>query len=89
MLEGCENLATVGLVVGVMERHLEVADELLDPYFTEPQIWRYEFARAVGEQSMMAANSEGIVAPERRNWSLRDAAMLTAFMASDERARCP
>ena len=35
---------------------------------------------------MIAASSEGIEAPERRNWSLRDAAMLAAFMASDERA---
>ena len=86
LLDGCENLAMVGLVVGVLERHLEVADELLDPYFTEPKIWSYEFTRVVSEQSMIAASSEGIEAPERRNWSLRDAAMLAAFMASDERA---
>ena len=86
MLEGCENLAMVGLVVGILERHLEVADELLDPYFTELPIWRYEFTRSVGEQSMMAASSEGIEAPERRNWSLRDAALLTALRSTDERA---
>ena len=86
MLDGCENLAMVGLVVGILERHLEIADDLLDPYFTESQIWSYEFTRVVGEQSMVAASSEGIVAPERRKWSLRDAAMLAAFMASDERA---
>ena len=86
LLDGCENLAMVGLVVGVLERHLEIADELLDPYFSEPQIWSYEFTRVVSEQSMIAASSEGIEAPERRNWSLRDGAMFAAFMASDERA---
>ena len=86
MLDGCENLAMVGLVVGILERHLEIADELLDPYFDEPQIWSYEFTRLVSEQTMMAASSEGIEAPERRNWSLRDAAMFTALRATDERA---
>ena len=87
LLEGCENLAMVGLVVGILERHLEVADELLDPYFTEPQVWSYEFTRLVSEQSwLLAASSEGIERPERRKWSLRDAAMFTVLKASDERA---
>ena len=86
LLDGCENLAMVGLIVGLLVRHLEVADEGLDPYFTEPAIWSYEFRRIVDEQSMLAASSEGIEAPERRNWSLRDAAMFTALRATDERA---
>ena len=86
LLEGCENLAMVGLVVGILERHLEVADELLDRYFTEPQIWSCEFTRLVSEQGMLAASSEGIEAPKRRNWSLRDAAMFAVLKASDERA---
>ena len=86
LLDGCENLAMVGLIVGLLVRHLEVADEELDPYFTEPAIWSCEFRRLVDEQSMLAASSEGIEAPERRNWSLRDAAMFTALRATDERA---
>ncbi len=85
MLNGCENLAMVGLVVGMLERHLEAADELLDPYFVESQIWSFEFTRVVGEQSMLAASSEGITAPERRVWSLRDAALFTVLRATDER----
>ena len=86
LLDGCKNLAMVGLVVGILVRHIEVADKSLDPYFSEPPIWSYEFRRVVNEQTMLAANSEGIEAPERRKWSLRDAAMLAAFRATDERA---
>ena len=32
LLSGCENLAMVGLVVGILVRHLENADRLLDPF---------------------------------------------------------
>ena len=86
LLAECENLAMVALIVGILVRHMELADNLLDPYFTEPLIWRYEFRRIVGEHSMLAASSEGIEALERRNWSLREAAIFTAFRATDERA---
>ena len=85
LLAECENLAMVALIVGLLVRHMEVADNLLDPYFTEPLIWYYEFSRIVGEHGMLAASSEEIVAPERREWSLRDAAMCTALRATDER----
>ena len=86
LLAECENLAMVSLIVGMLVRHMEVADNLLDPYFTEPLVWHYEFSRVVGEHGMLAASSDGIVAPERRKWSLREAAILTAFRATDERA---
>ena len=86
LLNGCENLAMVGLVVGLLVRHLEGADNLLDSYFIEPLIWSYEFRRVMNELSGFAASSEGIEAPDRRKWSLRDAAMFTALGATDERA---
>ena len=86
LLDGCENLAMVGLVVGILVRHLDVADTLLDSYLIEPLIWRYEFRRVVGEHSMLAASLEGIKAPERREWSLREACMVMALRATDERA---
>ena len=86
LLNGCENLAMVGLVVGILVRHLEVSGKLLDPYFSEPLIWRFEFTRVANEHSGLAASSEGIEEPERRNWSLRDAAMFMALRAKDERA---
>ena len=86
LLEGCENLAMVGLVVGILVRHLEAADDLLDPYLTEPLVWSHEFRRVWNEQSALAADSEGIEAPERRKWSLREVAMFMALRAENERA---
>ena len=86
MLDGCESLAMVSLVVGLLVRHLEDADHLLDAYLTEPLIWGHEFARVVSETGGFAADSEGLLAPERRNWSLRDAAMFMVMGANDERA---
>ncbi len=86
LLDGCENLAMVGLVVGLLVRHLEAADNLLDPFLTDPFIWRCEFSRVASEHSGLAASSEGIVAPQRRNWSLREVAMSMVVGANDERA---
>ena len=75
LLDGCESLAMVGLVVGLLVRHLEAADRLLDPYLAEPRAWHHEFGRVVNESSGLAASSDGVVQAERRDWSLREAAM--------------
>ena len=86
LLEGCENLAMVGLTAGMLVRHLEVVGNLLDPYFADPLIWRLEFRRVGKELSTMSASSEGIEAPDRRNWSLREAATMMTARANTERA---
>ncbi len=86
LLNDCENLAMVGLVVGILVRHLESAGDSLDPYFAEPLIWRLEFMRVVQEGSMIAADSEGVAAPERREWNLGDASILMVSRADSERA---
>ena len=86
LLNGCENLAMPGLVAGILVRHLEIVGDLLDPYFASPIAWHLEFQRVVKESSLLAANSEDIVASERRKWSLREAATVLAARASDERA---
>lgn len=85
LLDGCENLAMVGLVVGILVRHLERSERLLDPYLAEPLIWQLEFARMPGELGGLKADSEGIVAPERRNWSFREAAMFMVMKADGKR----
>ena len=85
LLEGCESIAMISLVVGLIIRHLEAAANLLDPYLTEPQIWEFEFARVGNEASGLVASSEGIKNPERRKWSLREAAMLMVARADGER----
>jgi hypothetical protein len=86
LLNGCENLAMVGLVVGILVRHLESADGLIDRYLSEPVIWHLEFSRAVQESSGPAAASDGIIAQERRQWSLREAAMSLVLRADPARA---
>ena len=86
LLDGCESLAMLGLVVGLLVRHLENADHLLYSYLVEPLIWRFEFARVVAEHQGYAADSEGLVAPERRKWSLREAAALMVMKSNKERA---
>ena len=86
LLDECENLAMVGLIVGILVRHLEIAKNQLDPYLTEPRIWTYEFSRVVQESSMFAASSEGIEEPQRRSWSLRETAMFMVLKADDDRA---
>jgi hypothetical protein len=86
LLDGCENLAMVSLVVGLLVRHLEDADRLLDPYLAEPMVWHQEFGRMVQETSGLAASSEDIVHADRRKWSLREAAMLLVLRADETRA---
>ncbi|MFZ0168076.1 MAG: hypothetical protein WAL64_01485 [Candidatus Dormiibacterota bacterium] len=86
LLDGCESLAMVGLAVGLLVRHLEEAERVLDPYLAEPTIWHLEFARVVQETSGLAASSEGIVQAERRQWSLREAAMLLVVRADKNRS---
>ena len=67
-------------------RHLETAGDLLDPYFADPLIWHLEFRRVALEASTLAASSEGLEAPDRRYWTLREAATVMTSRADDERA---
>lgn len=85
LLNGCENLAMVGLVVGLIVRHLEDADHLLDPYISEPVIWLHEFSRVVQEASPFAPDSNALAQHERRKWSLREAAICMVVRADAER----
>ena len=85
LLDGCQNLAMPGLAVGILVRHAEDADRLLDPYLAEPLVWHLEFVRAVHEASPMATRTEGLANPERRKWSLREAAMRLVLRAQAER----
>lgn len=86
LLDGCENLAMPALVVGMLVRHLERITKELDSFLAEPAIWHLEFGRATQEYSGLVARTEGITAPERRRWNLRDVCAQLAFTASHERA---
>ncbi|WP_026555688.1 NACHT domain-containing protein [Arthrobacter sp. 35W] len=86
LLDRCESLAMVGLVVGLLVRHLEKSNGLLDPYLSEPTIWHLEFARVGSEASGLAASSDGLVGADRRQWSLREASMMLVLRADEDRA---
>ena len=85
LLRDSENIAMVGLVVGLLVRHLEDTGRLLDPYLAEPIIWHHEFRRTIDEMSGLAASSEGLVKPDRRKWSLREAAAHMVLLADEKR----
>ena len=89
MLHGCENLAMVGLLVGLLVRHVEKVGDVLDPYLVEPHIWHYEFVRFANEFTLpnpfVSDSTNEVVAPERRKWSLRDAAMFLGINAKGVR----
>ena len=42
LLESAESLAMVGLVTGILIRHIETARGALDPFLAEPLIWQLE-----------------------------------------------
>ncbi|MEV0082882.1 hypothetical protein [Saccharopolyspora sp. NPDC050642] len=86
LLDGCDNVAMVGFVVGVLVRHLDKAGTLLDRFLAEPDVWHFEFGRVVHEYGGLRASSEGIVGADRRGWSLREVATSLVFAAGPERA---
>ena len=86
LLEDCENLAMVGAVFGLLVRHLEAADRLLDPFLTQPAIWRYESFRLASESRHRTGESDALIAPERRTWLPRRVAMTLVLGADEERA---
>lgn len=86
LLDRCDNVAMVALVVGLLVRHLDKAGTLLDRFLAEPDIWHFEFSRITHEYGFLRASSDGIVRPERRQWSLREAGTALVFAAGPDRA---
>lgn len=86
MLKDAHNLAMPALALGVLVRHLEIANEAIDPYLTEPTVWELEFSRAINDQtSGLAARIPELPNPERRKWSLREVSMMLALRAEGDR----
>lgn len=86
LLNGCENLAMVGLVVGSLVRHIDKEPDAFIPYLREPLVWQFDSIRvnhdAIG---FGRADNDGITHPERRTWHVRDLAALLVVGADDER----
>lgn len=86
LMADCNNLAMPGLIVGMLVRHLDSVDSLLDPYLAEPQVWRLEFARVAQEiAGFTLGKSDDVDAPERRKWSFREVSMMLAVNADSAR----
>ena len=86
LLKDADSLAMPGLVLGMLLRHLENAGDALEPFLVEPTVWELEFTRCVHEHSGLAADVPGLVGLDRRSWSLREASMMLALRADDQRA---
>jgi len=82
LLDGCNNLAMVGILV----RHLEAGGDLLDPFLAEPAVWHFDIRRRVGEMSGLKASSEGMTGADRREWTPQEVAMMLVLPADPERA---
>lgn len=86
LLDGCENLAMLALVVGASIRHLGSNQKALDPYLVEPLIWEFDFFRVARETTgFMSASNDGITNPERRQWFLQSIAAFLVLQSSAER----
>jgi len=88
LLRDCQNLAMPGLVAGLLVRHLESVDTLLDNWLSDPRIWQLEFSRTVTEGLMhiQGPDDPQVVGRDRRRFSFRDVAAqmtITARLEGD------
>jgi hypothetical protein len=89
LLRDCHNLAMPGLVLGLLIRHLEEGDNLLDVWLTHPAVWSLEFSRATSEGHLhvQGPDPQDMVGRDRRRLTPRDVAAkmtLKASAASDQ-----
>lgn len=86
LLDGCNNLAMPGLIVGATIRHLGPNPKAMDPYLIEPLIWGLESHRVTQETiGFLQVPDDGITHPERRRWHLLDIAAMLVLQSSPER----
>ncbi|MBB1058917.1 hypothetical protein G6020_16440, partial [Dietzia sp. B19] len=86
LLDGCENLAVPGLVVGAIIRHLDADPTALDPFIVEPLVWCFEEERVSREAiGFMRAPDDGITRPERRTLFLRELLSVLVLRADPSR----
>lgn len=77
LLNGCDNLAMVGLIVGSIIRHLGKDRETLIPYLREPLVWQFDSIRVTYDTvGLGRAPDSGVANTEVRSRSIRDIANL-------------
>ena len=85
LLDGCENLAMPALIFGLMVRHLDRFERLIDPYLVEPFVWDAETSRVVQERSGFARGSADSTEVDRRNWTPLEAVVSLVVSADEDR----
>lgn len=86
LLKDAESLAMPALTLGILARHLEAAENALDPYLIEPTVWSLEFIRSIHDQSgFLASQVPDFENSERRTWNLREVSMMLMLRAEGER----
>lgn len=83
LLRDCHNLAMVGLVVGLLERHRDAAGQLLDPFLASPGAWSIEMARVTGEHGIRLRDpgADELTGSERRKFTFHDVVGEMVFRA--------
>ncbi len=87
LLDGCENLAMPALAYGLMVRHIERVERLIDPYLIEPFVWQAETQRVVIETSGLGGPTADAAAAERRQWTPLMAVMNLVLSALEDQDR--
>ncbi|MEU6559226.1 hypothetical protein [Nocardia nova] len=87
LLAECENLAVPALLLGVMIRHIEVSQQPIEPFLTEPIIWALDSSRVTHEHfGVHAPESDQLAHSERRTIALREVCM-RMVLSSDHDGR--
>ncbi|MFC4859199.1 hypothetical protein [Actinophytocola glycyrrhizae] len=88
LLRDCHNLAMPALVVGLLVRHLDRADDLLDRWLVCPELWHLEVSRVVGEHfHAQGPDPTDLVGQQRRRASFQNVVgemIVTAMLAGDQ-----
>jgi hypothetical protein len=90
LLQDASSLAMAGFVYGMLVRHLEKAEQSLDPWLATPEVWRLEARRTAEESSRYSFTKAGdVMHPERRQWEAAHVAgwlVMKALVAADHQA---
>lgn len=89
-MRDCHNMATPGLIVGFLTRHLTSVGDTLDTFLTHPEVWNLESDRAAGDFGFHVRDSDAdnLTGTRRRRYSPHETVIemvLTARNAGDDR----
>ena len=87
LLDGCENLAMVGLIVGLLIRHVDRVENELDPFLSVPEVWDADLMRVLTEHRPIKGiyRDPDEKQDDRRIWRLQEAAAMLVMRARGER----